>query len=31
MSEERFDRLDGQLSQVIQGMTTMQQNIRSVE
>jgi predicted RNase H-like nuclease (RuvC/YqgF family) len=27
MSEERFDRLDSQLSQVIHGMTVMQQNM----
>jgi Tfp pilus assembly protein PilN len=27
MSEERFDRLESQLSQVIQGMGVMQQNI----
>ncbi len=27
MSEERFDRLESQLSQVIQGMTVMQQNM----
>jgi chaperonin cofactor prefoldin len=31
MSEERFDRLDGQLSQVIQGMTTMQQNMTTMQ
>ena len=27
MSEERFDRLENQLAQVIQGMTVMQQNM----
>jgi hypothetical protein len=27
MSEERFDRLDNQLNQVIQGMSVMQQNM----
>jgi chromosome segregation ATPase len=27
MSEERFDRLENQLAQVIQGMTAMQQNM----
>jgi hypothetical protein len=27
MSEERFDRLENQLNQVIQGMTVMQQNM----
>jgi predicted nucleic acid-binding Zn-ribbon protein len=27
MSEERFDRLESQLSQVIQGMTVIQQNM----
>lgn len=27
MSEERFDRLEGQLTQIIQAMGTMQQNI----
>ena len=27
MSEERFDRLESQLSQVIQGMAAMQQNM----
>ncbi len=27
MSEERFDRLESQLTQVIQGMTVMQQNM----
>jgi hypothetical protein len=27
MSEERFDRLESQLTQIIQGMTVMQQNM----
>lgn len=27
MSEERFDRLENQLAQIIQGMTVMQQNM----
>jgi septal ring factor EnvC (AmiA/AmiB activator) len=31
MSEERFDRLESQLSQVIQGMGTMQQNIAGLQ
>jgi chromosome segregation ATPase len=31
MSEERFDRLEAQLSQVIQGMDTMQQNMAVME
>jgi FtsZ-binding cell division protein ZapB len=30
MSEERFDRLEGQLAQVIQGMTAMNQNINAI-
>ena len=31
MSEERFDRLENQLAQVIQGMTVMQQNIVDIQ
>jgi uncharacterized coiled-coil protein SlyX len=31
MSEERFDRLESQLSQVIQGMGTMQQNMTALQ
>jgi chromosome segregation ATPase len=31
MSEERFDRLENQLAQVIQGMTVMQQNMTSMQ
>jgi chromosome segregation ATPase len=31
MSEERFDRLESQLSQVIQGMGTMQQNMSDMQ
>jgi chromosome segregation ATPase len=31
MSEERFDRLESQLTQVIQGMTVMQQNITNLD
>jgi chromosome segregation ATPase len=31
MSEERFDRLESQLSQVIQGMGMMQQNITAMQ
>ena len=31
MSEERFDRLEGQLTQVIQAMGTMQQNISAIQ
>ena len=31
MSEERFDRLESQLTQVIQAIGTMQQNLVSVE
>jgi predicted nucleic acid-binding Zn-ribbon protein len=31
MSEERFDRLESQLTQVIQGMAVMQQNMASME
>ena len=30
MSEESFDRLEGQLAQVIQGMTAMNQNINAI-
>lgn len=30
MSEERFDRLEGQLAQVIQGMTAINQNINAI-
>jgi hypothetical protein len=31
MSEERFDRLENQLTQVIQGMTVMQQNLTAMQ
>jgi hypothetical protein len=31
MSEERFDRLDSQLSQVIQGMAVMQQSMATMQ
>ncbi len=31
MSEERFDRLENQLGQVIQGMATMQQNMSTIQ
>ena len=31
MSEERFDRLENQLAQVIQGMTAMQQNMTTMQ
>jgi chaperonin cofactor prefoldin len=31
MSEERFDRLENQLTQVIQGMTVMQENLTSMQ
>jgi chromosome segregation ATPase len=31
MSEERFDRLENQLAQVIQGITVMQQNIVDIQ
>ncbi|MCY7368928.1 MAG: hypothetical protein LH474_12335 [Chamaesiphon sp.] len=31
MSEERFDRLENQLVQVIQGMTVMQQNMTTMQ
>lgn len=31
MSEERFDRLESQLSQVIEGMGTMQQNMTAMQ
>ncbi len=31
MSEERFDRLENQLAQVIQGMTAMQQNMTAMQ
>jgi septal ring factor EnvC (AmiA/AmiB activator) len=31
MSEERFDRLESQLTQVIQGMTVMQQNMTAMQ
>ena len=31
MSEERFDRLESQLAQVIQGMTVMQQNMTAMQ
>ena len=31
MSEERFDRLDGQLAQLIQAIGTMQQNIGTIQ
>jgi ClpP class serine protease len=31
MSEERFDRLESQLSQVIQGMSMMQQNMAMMQ
>jgi predicted nucleic acid-binding Zn-ribbon protein len=31
MSEERFDRLENQLNQVIQGMAVMQQNMASMD
>ena len=31
MSEERFDRLENQLAQVIQGMTVMQQNMTAMQ
>ena len=31
MSAERFDRLENQLAQVIQGMTVMQQNIVDIQ
>jgi hypothetical protein len=31
MSEERFDRLENQLNQVIQGMSVMQQNITGMQ
>jgi hypothetical protein len=30
MSEERFDRLEGQLDRVIQGMSAMNQNINAI-
>jgi FtsZ-binding cell division protein ZapB len=31
MSEERFDRLEGQLAQIIQAVGTMQQNISTMQ
>ncbi len=31
MSEERFDRLESQLTQVTQGMTAMQQNMTAMQ
>ncbi len=31
MSEERFDRLEGQLAQLIQAVGTMQQNIGTIQ
>ncbi len=31
MSEERFDRLENQLAQVIQGMSAMQQNMTTMQ
>jgi chaperonin cofactor prefoldin len=31
MSEERFDRLENQLSQIVQAMTVMQNRIDSIE
>jgi hypothetical protein len=31
MSEERFDRLENQLAQVIQGMTGMQKNMITMQ